>query len=719
LLSLSDDTGMIQHATFATPDRVHGYCTDDNARAVIAAVMYGRLRGFAEVLVPLQVYLAFLAYAFDPKTGRFRNFMSYDRRWIEDVGSQDSHGRAIWGLSVAARLAPNESARSVAEQLIRQALPATEKFDSIRAWAFTLTGLDVYLAQPGEGANRAQAAALRKKLAGKLFNAWERNAEDDWPWWEDELTYANAKLPHSLLVSGYGLGRDDMVAAGLRSLRWIMDVQMAEDGHLSIIGNRGWYTRGKRRAKFDQQPLEAHGLVHACLGAARVTGDAAWVAEAKRCFEWFLGWNDVGASLYNPETGGCQDGLNPSGVNENQGAESTLAYLLSVLELHRHEVEAGASVAAEPAHTVGYALVGASGFGEFALTQCAGMDGFNPVAVWSRTAANAARLAGRYGMQQCGSMEDLLADPRVGLVHVATVPSLHADQALAALAAHKNVLVEKPMALTHADARQMIDRARENDLVLNVDFTMRYGPLWGPVRELIVTELLGAALYGVVVNCAGDDKLTPDHWFWDESLSGGIFVEHGVHFFDLLRSWFGAGKVIGAHKHHRPKTTLVDQAHCTVVHDSHTCVDYYHGFHQPSCLDRQAIKLVFELGEVNLFGWVADRLEVRAALDEERIARLTGLFPGAKASTIRCFSGEGRRFFGRGNAYVLDCDVRLTWSQGQEPQATYGLALRALMRDTLAAIADRRHRMRVTSEDGLAALDMALAADRMAGESRP
>jgi len=332
VIRLTDDTGILQHARHATGDRRHGYCTDDNARALIAAVHAARL-GRDEVLAPLERYAAFLCHAFDRDAGRFRNFMGYDRRWLEDVGSDDSHGRAVWGLGVAVSAAAGGPTADLAAELFAEALPALDGMRPPRAWAFALVGIDEFLrARPGDDA----AARVRELLAGRLFAQRERYGSDGWPWWEDVLTYANAKLPHALLVSGAALGREDMVEAALASLRWLLDVQTAEAGHLSIIGNRGWYVRGGARARFDQQPLEAHALVHACLDAARVTGDATWAEEARRAFEWFTGLNDLGIALCDPATGGCCDGLMSDGVNRNQGAESTLAYVLSVLELHVH-----------------------------------------------------------------------------------------------------------------------------------------------------------------------------------------------------------------------------------------------------------------------------------------------------------------------------------------------------------------------------------------------
>jgi hypothetical protein len=338
---LNDDTGILQHAAYGVPDLNHGYCTDDNARSLIASVYAARL-GDDSLRLPLQRNLAFLHYAFNPATGRFRNFMGYDRRWLEETASEDSHGRAVWGLGIAVRHAPSDSTRDLAARLLLQAAPATEDFESIRAWAFAVIGLEAYLSVFPDD---TLAAGVRDTLSVRLFELWRRNAAPSagWPWWEDVVTYANAKLPHALVVSGTSMGRSDMVETGLATLQWLVDVQTAEEGHFSLIGNQGWLRRTGERSRFDQQPLEAHGLVHACLAAASVTGDEVWARDAKRAFAWFTGRNDLGVSLYNPKSGGCHDGLMAGGVNRNEGAESTLAYVISLLELHLHWREIGPS----------------------------------------------------------------------------------------------------------------------------------------------------------------------------------------------------------------------------------------------------------------------------------------------------------------------------------------------------------------------------------------
>jgi hypothetical protein len=346
LFVLTDDTAILQHATLATPDLHHGYCTDDTARALIATVKLLALPSdlwvtdpetnvsAQDVLVITQRYLAFLAYAFNDDHGRFRNFMQYDRSWLEEIGSEDSHARTVWSLGKAYRYAPNQNIKDLAERLLRKALPVCEKFSYLRPMAYALLGVEEYLRVAPDD---QMADRIHRSLAETLHDRLLKHREPDWPWWEDELTWGNAKLPHALMVAGRFLGREEYVQAGLKSLRWVLDIQTGSAGQLSIIGNRGWYQRGRKMAQYDQQPIEAKALVQACLAAAMITADPFWAGEARRCFEWFIGRNDAGLPLYNSETGGGQDGLLPEGVNENQGAESTLAYLLSVLELHLYQ----------------------------------------------------------------------------------------------------------------------------------------------------------------------------------------------------------------------------------------------------------------------------------------------------------------------------------------------------------------------------------------------
>jgi hypothetical protein len=333
LKAFTDDTGILQHATFNIPDRVHGYCTDDNARALLVAAMGQKylptngtgLHGLSGH------YLGFLLYAYNEKNGRFRNFMTYSRQWTEEIGSEDAHGRALWCIGKAVAFLDDPGHLAMSTTLFNKALPVAENFNSPRAIAFCLVGMHAYL---DRFSGDSDVRRIRKVLSDRLFDQFEKQATAEWPWPENSLSYANGKLPHALLLSGRRMQREDMVAMGLRSLKWLLAIQTDHD-HFAPIGSNGWYERGKPRARFDQQPVEANAMVEACVEAYHATRDQAWFESAVMCFNWFLGQNDLNMPLYDPKTGGCRDGLMADGINQNQGAESSLAWLLSLMTLQK------------------------------------------------------------------------------------------------------------------------------------------------------------------------------------------------------------------------------------------------------------------------------------------------------------------------------------------------------------------------------------------------
>jgi hypothetical protein len=331
LYHMTDFTGIFQHATLTEPNLSEGYCTDDNARALVLAIMLGRLEESPKRIRRLAtIYAAFLDYAFNPKTARFHNFLSMDRRWLDIHGSEDSHGRAIWALGAAVGHSQHWSSQSMAQSLFDRALPAVVDFTSPRAWAFSLIGIHESLRHlKGDCA----AGEVREDLTGRLVTLFDKVAEPGWVWFEEGLTYDNAKLPHALIVSGRATGQGAVFERGMRALRWLVGVQTSRQGRLQPIGSNGFYRRNGLRAEFDQQPIEAQSTASACLAAFRATSDLWWYDQAQRAFDWFLGWNDLSLELYCPQTGGCCDGLHVDRSNENQGAESTLAFLLSLAEM--------------------------------------------------------------------------------------------------------------------------------------------------------------------------------------------------------------------------------------------------------------------------------------------------------------------------------------------------------------------------------------------------
>jgi glycosyltransferase involved in cell wall biosynthesis len=331
LQTMTDNAGIFQHATYTIPNRSHGYCTDDNARALIAVLRYHDLRKDDSVLGLASTYLAFLHDAFNPKENRFRNFMSYDRQWREEVGSEDSHARALWALGEAVALTLDGGVLGYATRLFNDALRPAEAFTSPRAWAFALHGIHAYLRRYG---GDTHVRRIRDVLAHKLHRLFVDNADGAWPWCEETVTYDNGNMPLALLLCGQWLPDKEMHSQGLRSLEWLLKIQTNEEGNLSLIGSDGWYPRGGEKALFDQQPLEIMSLVEACVEAYRQTGKRKWIEEIRRCLAWFLGNNDLGALLYDYSTGGCRDGLNPQGANQNEGAESALSWLISVTTVH-------------------------------------------------------------------------------------------------------------------------------------------------------------------------------------------------------------------------------------------------------------------------------------------------------------------------------------------------------------------------------------------------
>ncbi|MBN2037495.1 MAG: glycosyltransferase [Chitinispirillaceae bacterium] len=331
LRHMTDETGMLQHAVFTVPNYREGYTTDDNARALMVSVLLEEA-GSGAAFDLASRYLAFVWYAFNTETGRFRNVMDYQRKWLEESISDDSHGRTLWSLGTVLGRSTSLALHNMAGWMFAQALPAILNTTSPRAWAFTLIGIHEYLRR---FAGDRKANQVREELANRLLTMYQRNRTDEWRWYEDKLTYCNAALSHALIMSGKWMPNPAMMEAGFESLSWLADLQRADanGGHFVPIGSNGFYKKGGERVRFDQQPVEAQAMVSACLEAYKISGDKRWHKEARRAFEWYLGRNDLNIPMYDPTTGGCRDGLHPDRPNENQGAESTLAFLQSLMEL--------------------------------------------------------------------------------------------------------------------------------------------------------------------------------------------------------------------------------------------------------------------------------------------------------------------------------------------------------------------------------------------------
>lgn len=335
LRRMTDSTGLLQHATYTLPNYAEGYCSDDNARALLLTI---NLEGIGQETREAQrlgnIYAAFLNHAFDRKTGRFHNFMGYDRRWIDETGSDDCQGRVIWALGACVGRSRDNTLRMWAAGLLEHALVTILDTTSPRGWAFALVGIHEYFRQLSGDRLVNQ---VRETLTQRLITLYDEHSSEDWPWFEPIVSYDNAKLPHALLLSGRWGENPRAFDIALKTLRWLAELQTSETGHFRPIGSNGFYPKGGECARFDQQPIEAYSMLSACLEAYRSTNDEYWLQKARAAFDWFLGRNDLSLDLVDYRSGGCRDGLHVDRVNQNQGAESTLAFLLSLTEMKLQE----------------------------------------------------------------------------------------------------------------------------------------------------------------------------------------------------------------------------------------------------------------------------------------------------------------------------------------------------------------------------------------------
>lgn len=331
LLRMTDSTGLFQHATYTLPNFREGYCTDDNVRGLIFSVYLEELGENTPASQRAATsYAAFLNYAFDRDSGTWRNFMSFDRKWLEEVGSEDSLGRTVWALGTCVGRSQRRDLQFWAVGLFEAALKSVVDVASLRPWATALIGIHEYLRRlDGDRFVRQ----MRDQLTTRLCEMFKKHSSDNWPWFENQLTYDNARLPHALILSGRWSGNQESLDIGLKSLRWLCSVQRSPRKCFRPIGSNGFYPRGGERAIFDQQPLEAAATVSATIEAYHATEDTYWLDEARLAFEWFLGRNDVMQPLCDARTGGCCDALHEDRVNQNQGAESTLSYLMALAEM--------------------------------------------------------------------------------------------------------------------------------------------------------------------------------------------------------------------------------------------------------------------------------------------------------------------------------------------------------------------------------------------------
>ena len=358
-------------------------------------------------------------------------------------------------------------------------------------------------------------------------------------------------------------------------------------------------------------------------------------------------------------------------------------------------------------------VIGCGGFGLFALQQFAQVPGVALVGMAGTHRPAALAAAARFGIANVEDVAELLRRDDLDAVYIATPPFLHFEQALASLASGKHVIVEKPLALTVAQADELVAVARQRDRLLVANLMQRYNPLFDAVRKVIESRALGEVLHATFENYASDENLPASHWFWDRAVSGGIFIEHGVHFFDLFAGWLGAGKVEAAQVGVRPGTAIEEHVHATVRYGP-ALVNFYHGFHQAGRMDRQELRLVFERGDVTLHDWVPTRARIHALVDERQTRDLCDLFPGARLDVSASYGGGDRACRGRGKAIDAYQVIELSAGDGQAKSPLYSRLLRSVMADQVAWIRDRNHQRVVTEANGRDSLATACEADARA-----
>jgi predicted dehydrogenase len=363
---------------------------------------------------------------------------------------------------------------------------------------------------------------------------------------------------------------------------------------------------------------------------------------------------------------------------------------------------------------IGLGVIGCGGFGLFALQQFTQVAGVKLVGMAATHRPASLAAAARFGAENVDDLGAFLGRDDLDIVYIATPPFLHHEQALAALEAGKHVIVEKPLALTVAEADDLIAAARKRNLLVVANLMQRYNPLFDAVRRLVESRVLGEVLHGSFENFASDENLPAGHWFWNRSKSGGIFVEHGVHFFDLFEGWLGKGRLEASQVGVRPGTSIEEHVHCTVRYGGVALVNFYHGFHQAGRMDRQELRLVFERGDLTLLDWVPTRLRIHALVDERQSRELCDLFPGARLDVSVAYGGDDRACRGRGKPIDAYQILELSSGDGQAKLPLYCRLLRSMMEDQVAWIRDRSHVRKVTEANGRESLALACEADTLA-----
>ena len=357
-------------------------------------------------------------------------------------------------------------------------------------------------------------------------------------------------------------------------------------------------------------------------------------------------------------------------------------------------------------------VIGFGSFAMFAVQQFLQVPGVKLTGMSGTHREAAFKAAERFGVPKVQDVDEMLKRDDIDIVYISTPPFLHHPQAIAALKSGKHVIVEKPFALTIKQADEMISAAKKNNLIVTANLMQRYNPLYDRVRELLESKALGELLHCYFENYAADEFLSPDHWFWDKSKSGGIFVEHGVHFFDMFEGWLGKGEVVSAQALRREETTIEDQVQCTVRYGN-VLVNFYHGFTQPARLDRQEMRFLFEKGDVTLYEWIPSRLRVHAISSELEMNMICRIFPGAVIDVASLYAGNERIVNSRSKVFEVYQQYELQFNQGQKFNI-YGSLLRAMLTDQIAWIKDKNHKRKITEQNGKTSLKTALQAEKLA-----
>ena len=368
---------------------------------------------------------------------------------------------------------------------------------------------------------------------------------------------------------------------------------------------------------------------------------------------------------------------------------------------------------------IGIGVMGMGGFGLFATQQFLQVPHTKLIAIAGSKREESITAAKRFGAELLESLDELVNHPGVDLIYIATPPFLHYEQAMLALNAGKHVICEKPLAMNPEQGREMLVLAKEKGLLMVTNLMQRYNPMFARIKHLIDKKLLGEFLHGYFENYAGDEGLSPEHWFWDRNKSGGIFIEHGVHFFDMFAGWLGNGTVVASQVIKRPNSNdIEDQVQATVEYgddeSGKKLVNFYHGFTQTGRMDRQEMRLLFEQGDITLYEWVPTRLVMRCAVDEITTRALMDLFPGAQLNVTANIGGKDRPLRGRHKTFDAYQQIELKFGFGDEKQHIYSEILRLMFRDQIASIFyPETHRI-ITEENGLNSLETAAEADKMA-----